>query len=451
MKLKFRLVLLLMLVLGALVACAAPAPEEAEEPEPEAAEEEMAEEEMAEEEMAEEEAEPEAEEEMAEEEMAEEEASAPEGDPIVIGGTLGLTGAFAGPSAEYQIAYDLWLEEVNARGGLLGRPVEIIIYDDESTPATAQALYNRLINEDEVDLLLAPYTTFIGGSIIPIAEDNEMVLWNGGFVGIDLFINSDWVVGSYTYQEPQYVRPVFEYVRSLPEDERPQTMAVLTAQNPFTLVVRDGYNGEEGVLNYAEELGIEIVLNEEYPGNTTDFTSLIQRARAEEADMLMALTLPNDGAAIARTVEELDYNPTIYCSCGSQVTTIPFWKDLGPAGENVMSTAMGWPTDDFNEIDLLQSHFEEELGYSELPSYATVAYAILQVIEQAVNESESLDQAELRDFVTNNSFETVNGTIAYDDNRIPEFNAVGVQFQDGQNVIYWPDDRATGEAVFPRP
>ena len=105
----------------------------------------------------EEEAAPETEAEAPAEEAAETEAPAEDDGPILIGGTLGLTGAFAGPSADYKLAYDLWLERVNAEGGLLGRPVEMIVYDDESTPATAQALYQRLINEDGVDLILAPY------------------------------------------------------------------------------------------------------------------------------------------------------------------------------------------------------------------------------------------------------------------------------------------------------
>ena len=95
-----------------------------------------------------------------------------------------------------------------------------------------------------------------------------MVLWNGGFVGVELFQNSDWLIGSYTYQEGEYPLSVFELIESLPEDERPTRVGIATAQNPFTLVVRDGFNGETGVLNYAEEAGMEVVVNEEYPGTT---------------------------------------------------------------------------------------------------------------------------------------------------------------------------------------
>lgn len=377
--------------------------------------------------------------------------AAPSGDPIVVGGTLGLTGAYAAPSADYKVAYDLWVERVNETGGLLGRPVEMIIYDDESAPATAQALYQRLINEDDVDLLLAPYTTFVGGAILPIVEQNEMVLWNGGFVGIELFDNSDWMIGSYTYQEPEYPQGIFEMIASLPEDQRPTRVGIATAQNPFTIVVRDGHNGEGGVLNLAEEAGMEVVVNEEYPGDTQDVSGIIQRAKAEDVDLFFALALPNDASLLASTAQELDFNPAIYCSCGSQVTSLSNWPDLGDAGNGVMATGMAWPTDDYADLDVLWERIQEERGYTDLPQYVTVAYGVLQVMEQAIRETESLDQATLRDYVLGGTFETANGPYVYSENGTPGYNAITMQFIDGANVVVWPEDRATGDPVLPMP
>lgn len=371
------------------------------------------------------------------------------GEPIVIGGTLGLTGAFSGPAAGYEAAYDYWLEEVNANGGLLGRPVEMITYDDESTPAVAQQLYQRLINEDGVDLLLAPYTTFIGGAILPIVEQNEMLLWNGGFVGIDLFTQSDWIVGAYTYQEPDYPRGVFEVIDELPEDQRPQRVGIATAQNPFTILVRDGFEGEGGVRNFAEERGMEVVVDEEYAPDVTDVSGIIQQAKDADVDLFFALSLPNDAALLARTAQDQGFEPTMYCSCGSQVTTLPFWPDLGAAGDGIVATAMAWPTDDHPGLDGLFTHFQETLGYQELPAYGTVAYAILQVLQQSVEETESLDQIALRDYVTGNTFETVNGPIAYDENRIPAYTALLMQYAGDHNEVVWPPDRATAEISLP--
>ena len=155
--------------------------------------------------------------------------------PIVIGGTLGLTGNFAEPSTDYKAVYDRWLEQVNKKGGLLGRPVKMTIYNDESTPTVAQSLYSRLLDQDHVDLVLAPYTTFIGGAIVPIVLSHQKLLFNGGFVGINIFKNAKGsVIGSYTYQEPDYTRGLFDLIKGLPGDKRPKRVAIFTAQNPFT-------------------------------------------------------------------------------------------------------------------------------------------------------------------------------------------------------------------------
>src|SRR5712692_4900008 len=108
-------------------------------------------------------------------------ASAQDNKPIVIGGTLGLTGAFAEPSADYKAVYDRWLDQVNKKGGLLGRQVKMVIYNDESTPTVAQQLYNRLLDQDQVDLVLAPFSTFVGGAIVPIVTSHKKLLFNGGF------------------------------------------------------------------------------------------------------------------------------------------------------------------------------------------------------------------------------------------------------------------------------
>ncbi len=376
-------------------------------------------------------------------------SAAPSGDPIVIGGTLGLTGAYSGPSAGYKAAYDYWLQQVNASGGLLGRPVEMRILDDESNPTTAQQLYQTLINEDNVDLVLAPYTTAVGGAVVPITERAEKVLWDAGFVSKELHSTSRFMVSSWPYQEPEYSKPFFEYLKTLPADKKPATLAVVTAQNPFTLVDRDGFEGEGGVLNYAQEAGIEVVYNQEYAQSATDLTGLIEGAKASGAQALVALSLPNDGSLIAKTVEQVDYNPLAYCQCGSQVTTLPSWPDLGTAGINVMGTTTAWPTQDNEGIAELTEEMTTSMGWPALPAYAAAGYAILQVLQQAVDGTGSLDQQALRDYVGANEFKTAVGDITYNPDGTVAFAALLLQYQQGGNVVLWPPDAATGEGVIP--
>ena len=368
--------------------------------------------------------------------------------PIVIGGTLGLTGAFAEPSTDYKAVYDLWLERVNKKGGLLGRPVKMIIYNDESKPDVAQALYNRLLDQDKVDLVLAPYTTFVGGAVVPIVMSHQKVLFNGGFVGINIFKNNKgWIVGSYTYQEPDYTRGVFEMIKSLPENQKPKRAAIFTAQNPFTIVVRAGIGGVGGALNYAKEAGVSVVVDEQYPPNTTDFTGLVQKAKAANADVLLILGLPNDTLQVARTAQQQAFKPAILCTCGSQVTTLKGWAGLGEAAELGFGTTIGWPTQPFPGIAELAEVFKGR-GYATLPTYAIGGTAILEVLEQAVQGAKTLDQNKLKEFIHSNEFKTVGGNFKYQEDGTPVYSQILLQYQKGKNEVVWPKQYRTAEPVF---
>jgi branched-chain amino acid transport system substrate-binding protein len=375
--------------------------------------------------------------------------SGPGAEPIRIGGTLGLTGALAGPSAASMAAYEFWAANVNAGGGLLGRPVELVIYDDVSTPAAAQGLYQRLIEQDRVDLLLAPYGTIIGEAVLPVVERNEMTLFNGGFAGIERSRSSNWMVGALTYQEPDAARGIFELVEELPQARRPQRIGIATARDPYTLRVRDGVDGEGGVLALAAEHSIAVVLNEEYTPGTSEVREIIDRAQTQNVDLFFALSQPNDAALLARATHNAGFEPSIYCACGSPVTSLPSWKDLGPAGDGIMSTAMAWPTDDYPAMDQLYEHARSELRYPELPVSLTAGYAILQVLQEAVEGVGAIDQAALRDYVTGRTIDTVVGPIQYDQDGVPGYSALVLQYRGDHNEVVWPLSRATADPQIP--
>jgi branched-chain amino acid transport system substrate-binding protein len=372
---------------------------------------------------------------------------APSGPPIKVGGTLGLTGAYSGPSAGYKATYEYWAKGVNSKGGLLGRPVQLVIYDDESTPATAATLYQRLINQDKVDLLLAPYTTAVSSTIIPIAEQNKMVVWNGGFVNTAIFKKSAWVVTSYAHLEKDYTRGVYDMIATL--TDKPTKVAIVTEQNPFALGVRNGYEGDGGALKLAQDRGLQVVLNEEYAPNTTDFSSLIQRAKG--ADLFFALSLPNPAGLIAKAVNDAKYKPKVYCSCASEVTSLANWADLGAAGVGVISVTSGWPTDKTPGIQELFDALKQSQGYTQLPNYAVVGMAILEIMQQAVEGTKGLDQAKLRDYVKNHTFQTVEGPLKFGTDAYPEFSATYLQWQGKENVVVWPKEKAGGALMTPIP
>lgn len=376
--------------------------------------------------------------------------------PIIVGGTLGLTGAFAQPSAAYKATYDFWLNYVNSHGGILGRQVKMIIYDDESNARTAQQLYQKLINEDHADLLLAPYTTAVGGAIVPIVSRAGKLLWDGGFVSQELHTKFDNIVAAYPYQDIEYAKPLFDYFKTLPASEKPKTIAVATAQNPFTLAVHTGYQGKGGVLNYAKDQGMNVVFDQQYNESSSDYSALIQKAKAANPDVFIALSLPNDAALLAKTMDQLNFHPKFTCFCGSQVTTLPYWRDLGQAGNDMMSTTAVWPNpseaknpQDYPLLDQLFTTLQSKFNYQEMPTYGAVALSILQVMQQAVDGAGTLDQQQVRAYMQGKTFHTSEGNLRYNPDGTVQFHALLVQYQKDHNAVIWPPAEATGSVVIP--
>lgn len=367
------------------------------------------------------------------------------GGPIVIGGTLGLTGALSVTSGEYQAVYDYWVKQVNAQGGLLGRKVVMDIKNDNSTPSTAQSEYRTLLTSDHADLLLAPYATFVGVPVVPLARNAGKVLFNGGFVGVQYFDqDAGWMVGTYTYQEPDYSRGIFAAVKNLPAGQRPTRVGILTNNNPFTIVARDGYDGQGGAVRFAKQDGLPVVFNEEYSATATDFTAAVQRAKAAGVDMLVILGLPNDEDNIVKAMDVQGFTPKVTCVCGSQATTLPNWPQLGNASNGVVGTTVAWPSQDFpGEQDVV--NFAKSRGESVVPSYDFTAYAALQVLKQAVEGAHTLDQNTLKAYIYSHTFSTAVGPVRFQANGTTPFSEVLTQTVGGKQIPVWPAPVAAGK------
>ena len=373
------------------------------------------------------------------------------GSPITIGGTLGLTGSFSEPSAEYDAVYKLWQQQVNASGGLLGRPVKITILNDNSSPSTAATEYQTLISQDHVDFLLAPYTTYVGAPIVPIARAAGKILFNGGFVGIQYF-NQDqgWMVGSYTYQEPEYSEGVFKLLEEMPASTRPTKIAILTAENPFTVVDQNGYDHAGGALGYARKDHMKVVFDQEYPPSTTDFTQLVEKAKASGAQVLIVLGLPDDSDLIAKTVKVIGWKPVLECMCGSQVTTLANWPSLGSATDGVVGTDVAWVTQNYPGLSMLQS-FANKRHETVIPSYDITALAILQMLQQGVEGAKSIDQAKVRAWLLGHEVHTAVGTFRLNKNGTTPFNEIVTQTNGSKQEPVWPPSVATAKFVSPLP
>jgi len=285
---------------------------------------------------------------------------------------------------------------------------------------------------------------------VPLGQQADMILFNGGFFSEELHEKyPDTMITGWPYQNTEASYPMLDYLESLPAAERPATAAIATAQNPAFLGTRDGYDGRGGALARLDELGIDVVLNEEYDQTATDYSALVDRVKASGAELFLNLSAPNDAGLIATASYQAGYAPDYYCACGSQVTTLPNWATLGAAGLNVFSNSAAWPTQDNAGLQDLTDHLFETLDIDVLPSYAAVGYTALQVMQQAVEGAGTVDNDALRDYVHANSFDTAVGEISYNPNGTVKYKGLLVQFQQGGNQVIWPDDDATGAAIVP--
>lgn len=374
--------------------------------------------------------------------------------PITIGGTLPRTGAFSGPGLEYDTVYKAWAASVNAHGGLLGRKVQLDILNDNTTPATAVADYQKLIYQDHVDLVIAPYTTYVGAPIVPEVRQANKILFNGGFVGIQYFKqDKGWMFGTYTEEEPQYTLGVFKLLESLPAAQRPTKIAVLYDDNPFTVVDDTGFQGQGGVVGYAKQYGMKIVYSQEYPPGTTNFGTAISSAKAAGAQVLFELGLPNSEVEVAKAVYAANFKLDVFCLCGSEETTTHGWPSVGPATNGVMGTTNAWPSQGFPGLSQVTA-ISKAHGDSVLPNYYAVAWAIMQVIQQAVQGTHSLDQTTLRHWLLTNTVHTAHtafGSFRYNSDGTTPFSEIVTQTVNGSQQPVWPPTVATTKAVIPMP
>ena len=373
-------------------------------------------------------------------------AAAPRGDPIVIGGTLDLSGPLAAESADIMAAYALWADDVNAGGGLLGRPVEVVVYDDGARPASARSLYRRLIVQDDADLLLAPNAPLVA-HVLPLAEASAMLLFNGGPASAAL--RSEWLVDVATYTEADQARGVFELIDALPARRRPWRVGVVTVDDPVLRRVRDGVDGRGGVLQLARERDLDVVFDEEHPDDAGVTAAAAVRARRARVDLFFALVPAADAAALARGAREADFTPAIFCACGEPVAGTPAWEDLGAAGEGIVFPAMAWTSDRHPGIAALSAQVRARSVHGGLPVRMTSAYAILQVIEEAVLRAGAIDQPALRAQVAGQVIDTAVGRVAFDGRHIPAFQGIVVQSRRGGDQVVWPPQRATAAAQMP--
>ncbi|MBC7253734.1 MAG: amino acid ABC transporter substrate-binding protein [Actinobacteria bacterium] len=364
--------------------------------------------------------------------------------PIKIGGTLPLTGPYAETGKWIEKGYRYWAEEINAKGGLLGRQVELIIYDDESNTDKGVSLLEKAITVDEVDLLLGGYPGTTAAAQMPVAEKYRMVYVSmGGHMpsfeqGYQYSFGGPPLMGQWWYEG------FFQWLSTLPEEERPKKAAAITVNNVI------GKACLEDIHKWVEELGIDLVVDEFYDLPLASADALVAKAKAAEADLFFANGLFDDGVLTVRSAMAQGYNPKAFVQGIGSI--VPAWvEQLGEYGNYIFSGTAISNKLPYEGIEELNEVCRERYNVTAAPDYFLYGYCWLQTLQRGVEGAGTLDQDSIRDYLKSNTIKTIGGEFKFDEKGLPEPYSFCTQIQNGKVELVWPAEVRTADPVYPKP
>ena len=385
-------------------------------------------------------------------------------EPLTIGFDIELTGGLAPNGRAALLAMQIWAENVNATGGLLGRTVKLVYYDDQSNPALVPAIITKLLDVDHVDILIGGNGTTVLAPAMPVVMQRNLTLL--GLFGLD--INSEFHYKNYFSIIPTggpnpkeaFSQGFFEVAAAL--TPRATTVALVGGDTEF------GRNALDGARALAQRAGYKIVYDGTYPPGTADYTPIVRAIQATDPELVFVASYPPDTVGIVRAATEVGLRARLFGGnmVGLQATAIKM--QLGPLLNGIVVYDFWLPWVAFanrEALDFLKQYQAraaasgvDALGYY-LPPFA---YADMQVLQQAVEGTMGVDQTSLADFLRSHTFHTVVGDIRFGPNgewteaRVLEVQFQGVkghdrdQFADpAVEVILWPPQYRTGILNYP--
>jgi branched-chain amino acid transport system substrate-binding protein len=368
--------------------------------------------------------------------------------PIVIGGSLSLTGVFSETAKWVKEGYNFWAEDINKRGGLLGRPVKLVLYDDEGSAEKAVTYYERAITVDKVDLVFGGYPATSNVALMPHIEKYGKV-----FIGMGGQRESFEQGYTYSFGSPalisdhMYIPLEGVFDELIAKADYPKSAAVLAMNNVI------GLSGRGNIVKSLEAHGIKVVVNETYNLPLTDSTPLLAKARERQAELLCCLSFFDDGVMLTRSAKAMNYNPKLLFQLFAP--TIPAWmKELGQDGNNVVSTIYWSPRLPFPDNDKIVEAVKARYKLPAPPQYFGYAYCWMKTLELAVHGANTLNDRAIRDYLRSHKFDLPYGLgVTFDEKGLPpqRSTAYAVQSTNGIPEIIWPKKVATTNLVYPRP
>lgn len=377
--------------------------------------------------------------------------------PIKIGLSMPQTGPLGAGGKAALLALNMWKDDVNAKGGMLGRKVELISFDDQGSPANTPGIYTKLLDIDKVDLLIAPYATVPTAPLLPLVKERNLLLMgNFSFQVNHKVQHTMWFNNAPWGDAESWFEGYFQASKQL----KLKSIAILASDQEFAQNLATGAKGQ------VKKLGLNIVYEQNYPPNTVDFSSMLRAIRAAKPDMVFVASYPGDSVAIVRAVNEVGVGSSVKLFGGGMVGLqfTPIMESLGSQLNGIVNYNSYVPGMDFPGVkDFLARYAKkadeakvDPLGYY-LPPFN---YAIGQMLEQAVAGTKSLDHKKLAEYLHKNEMKTIVGPITFtaDGERakpsVPMIQFRGVtdknveQFrQAGKQVILYPSNYKNGEVI----
>jgi branched-chain amino acid transport system substrate-binding protein len=360
--------------------------------------------------------------------------------PIRIGASLSLTGTYAKLGKNQHEGYQLCIKDLNAKGGLLGRKVDLVVYDDQSTPPTAVRLYEKLITEDKVDAVMGPYSSPVSEAAANVTEKYKKVMVAPLAATTSIFKKGR----KYIFM---VISPAEGYLEGLVDMAAKRGLKTIAVVNEDTLFSKAA---AAGAAELAKKRGMQVVYQEAYPKGNTDFSALLTKVRAANPDVLAAATYFDDAVALTRQMKELNVNPKMYgVTVGGDLPE--FYDTLKQNAEFIYGATQWEHTLPYPGNPEFFETYKKEFAHE--PSYHSAAgYAGCLIYAEAVKRAKSLDADQVRDQLLKLEMKTLFGDYKVDaDGFQTAHKMVTFQWQGEKKVTVWPDELAQGKPRFPTP
>jgi len=383
--------------------------------------------------------------------------------PLKIGFSMALSGGLAREGKAALIAMEIWKEDINKKGGLLGRPVEFVYYDDATNPSTVPSIYTKLLNVDKVDLVVSSYGTNEISPAMPIVMRKKLVFMSlFGLAVNDQFNYNRYFQIMPDGPHPKHAWSLGFFELAVEQHPKPKTVAILAADSDFALAAA------AGAKENAKKFGFKIVYNRTYPPGTPNFTPIVRGIQATQADLVFVASYPPGSVGIVKAAREVGLKAKMF---GGSMVGLQFGgiqKNLGPKLNNIITCNFWVPakTLNFPGINEFLKKYEEaakgkgvDPTGQYLPPYA---YAYMQVLGDAVEATHGLDQAKLAAYIHKHTFNTVVGKVRFGKNgEWTQARTLMTQFRnvkpndldqfrkEGTQVVLYPRQWKSGNMVYP--